>query len=232
MVSYKGQLYRVGGWEAKRINGEKWELFSSPDFARFDEKTGKWQDLAPLPRGRSSHDAAVVGSKLYVVGGWELKGESGGDWHETAYVCDLAQNQPQWQEIAKPPFNRRALAVAGYAGKLYVIGGMDDSNEQTTAVEIYDPQSNQWSKGPAVPGETADGFGISAFGSEVGLFVNGRTGVLYRLDDSGQGWTAIGKLNHARYFHRLLVASDKTLVAVGGTSREGKIQAVERIKLK
>jgi N-acetylneuraminic acid mutarotase len=232
MVAYQGSVYRIGGWEAKNAGGEKWNLHSSRDFARFDEKTSQWVDLAPLPRGRSSHDAAVVGSKLYVVGGWELAGEGGGDWHTTAYVCDLAQKQPRWQEIAKPPFMRRALAVAGHAGKLYVIGGMNDSNETTTAVAIYDPQSSAWSEGPAVPGANADGFGISAFGTAAGLFASTRTGAVYRLSDDGKEWTTVGKLNHPRYFHRLLSTEDGRLIAVGGTSREGKVPAVESLELR
>src|SRR5688572_12662827 len=82
MVAYKNQLYRIGGWEAKNATGDRWELYSTPDFARFDAKSGQWQALAPLPRGRSSHDAAILGSKVYVIGGWELKGQAGNDWHE------------------------------------------------------------------------------------------------------------------------------------------------------
>ena len=44
MVAYAGKLYRIGGWEAKNAAGEKWELHSSRDFARFDPKSGQWQD--------------------------------------------------------------------------------------------------------------------------------------------------------------------------------------------
>jgi N-acetylneuraminic acid mutarotase len=231
MVAYQGHIYRIGGWEAKNAGGSNWDLYSSRDFARFDVKSGQWIDLAPLPEGRSSHDAAVMGSKLYVIGGWELKGAGGGDWHETAYVCDLADRAPQWRAIAKPPFNRRALAVAAHAGKIYVIGGMTDSNETTTAVDVYDPQSDQWSEGPKVPGENVDGFGISAFGTDLGLFTSTRTGAVFRLNDNGNGWTAVGRLNHPRFFHRLVAADNQRLIVVGGTSRAGKIDAVESLEL-
>jgi hypothetical protein len=108
---------------------------------------------------------------------------------------------------------------------------MDDSNEQTTAVAVYDLQSNQWSKGPAVPGENADGFGIAAFGTEAGLFASTRTGNVYRLNDDGQGWTTLGKLKHPRYFHRLVAADENRLIAIGGTSRNGKVAQVELIEL-
>ena len=232
MVSYGGKLYRVGGWEARKSAEGKWELFSTSDFARFDPKDGKWEDLAPLPHGRSSHDAAVLGSRLYVIGGWELGDKTGGQWHETAYVCDLADARPQWKEIAKPPFNRRALAVAGYAGKVYAIGGMDDSNEVTLGVDIYDPQTNAWSKGPAIPGQGFDGFGSSAIGTKAGLFVTSASGSLFRLNDSGKSWDEATKLNHARTFHRLVADGDQRLLAVGGTSKGTKVPQVELIELK
>ena len=68
MVAYNNRLYRIGGWEARNAAGDKWELHSTPDFARFDTKTSKWEALTPLPRGRSSHDAALIDSRLYVIG--------------------------------------------------------------------------------------------------------------------------------------------------------------------
>jgi len=232
MVAHGGKLYRIGGWEAKNAAGDKWDLHSSRDFARFDPKSGQWQDLAPLPHGRSSHDAALLGSQLYVIGGWEMKGQAGTDWHETAYVCDLADANPQWRQIAKPPFNRRALAVATYAGKVYVIGGMDDSNDTTTGMDIYDPQSNAWSKGPAMPGKGFDGFGASAFGTAAGLFATTGTGGLYRLSADGQSWQEVGQLNHPRNFHRLVAEGDNKLLVVGGTSRGGKVSETESLQLK
>ncbi len=232
VVAHAGKLYRIGGWEAKNRKGEKQSLHSQADFARFDRKSGQWQPLAALPSGRSSHDAAVLGDKLYVVGGWKMAGPSDGDWHSTALVCDLSQDQPQWKEIAAPPFTRRALAVAAHEGKLYAIGGMDDSNDTTTAVSIYDPQSNAWSTGPKLPGKPIEGFGASAFGTAGGLFATTTTGVISRLADDGKSWTVVGKLNHPRMSHRLVAGDNGRLYVVGGTSRGGKVKEVELISLR
>ena len=232
MVAHGGKLYRIGGWEAKNKTGEKWQLYSSPDFVRFDPETKTWHDLTPLPSGRSSHDAAVLGSHLYVIGGWELAGAGDGQWHETALVCNLDNAKPQWQEIAKPPFNRRALAVAAHAGKIYCIGGMDDSNETTTVTTIYDPATKTWTKGPSLPGKGFDGFGASAFGTSAGLFATTGTGKLCRLSDDGQSWQEVGALNHPRSFHRLLADTDTRLVAVGGTSSGKKVAEVEQLDIK
>jgi len=232
MVAYNNELYRIGGWEAKNAVGEKWELYSSRDFAKFDAKAGEWQELAPLPQGRSSHDAAILGSKLFVVGGWEMKGKESSEWHDTAWMCDLSHAKPHWEEIAKPPFSRRALAVAAYAGKIYAIGGMDDTNDMTTNVNVYDPQSNDWTKGPTLPGAAVEGFGLSAFGTEQGLFVTCRSGTVYQLAADGQSWRAISKLNHPRMSHRLVAVDANRLVAVGGTTRAGKVPEVESLDIK
>ncbi|MCU0879509.1 MAG: DUF3386 family protein [Pirellulaceae bacterium] len=232
MVGYAGNLYRVGGWEAKNDKGDEWDLHSQADFARFDPLKGGWQDLTPLPAGRSSHDAALIGSKLYVVGGWQLAGKGDGEWHTTAYVCDLSEPMPQWSEITAPPFSRRALAVAGYAGKLYVMGGMDDSNDMSTGVDIYDPASKAWSRGPKLPGKPMDGFGASAFGTEQGLFATTGSGILCRLSPDGKSWEQVGKLNHPRMFHRLVADEAGKLLVVGGTSRGGKVHEVEALEVK
>jgi hypothetical protein len=74
MVAYGGKLYRVGGFEARNKEGETADLHSTADFARFDPANRRWEDLPSLPQARSSHDAVMVGSRLIVVGGWELRG--------------------------------------------------------------------------------------------------------------------------------------------------------------
>ncbi|WP_254510490.1 DUF3386 family protein [Anatilimnocola floriformis] len=230
MVGYKGQVYRIGGWESRNDKGEKWLLYSSKDFSRFDPATGKWTELTPMPRGRSSHDAAIVGDHLYVVGGWELNGEGDGDWHNTALVCDLSQEKLAWKEIAKPEFFRRALAVAGYQGKLYVLGGMTNDNEVTQAVSIYDPKSDKWSEGPKLPGSGMAAFGPSAFGGNDGLYCTVQDGSLLRLSNDGKSWEKAATLKHPRFFHRLVISDDQQILVVAGTSRTGKTTETEAIR--
>lgn len=231
MVGYKGQLYRIGGWLAKNTEGEKWVLHSQQDFSRFDPATSKWTELTPLPRGRSSHDAALIGDHLYVAGGWELSGEGDGDWHDTALVCDLSQEKLAWKEVAKPKFLRRALAIAGYQGKLYVLGGMTSNNEISAATSIYDPKSNQWTTGPDLPGKGMDNFGMSAFGGEDGLFATQASGALLRLSSDGKAWESVGALKHPRFFHRLVIADHGRLIAVAGTTKGGKVTETEAIRV-
>lgn len=238
LVAHGGKLYRLGGFEARRshklgADGKpRSTLHSMPDFARFDPATGKWQDLTPLPRGRSSHDMAVLGSKLYVFGGWELGAPGGEDWHKTCYVCDLDGDEIKWQPLPDAPFFRRAVAVAAYDDKLYVIGGMDDVGSSTTKVDIYDPAAKTWSTGPSVPGQPIDGFGCSAYGTRHGLYVSTVSGGLYRLAKGDTQWAEIAQLKHPRSFHRLVATDDGTIYVLGGTHpKTGKVASVEKIRL-
>jgi N-acetylneuraminic acid mutarotase len=229
MAAYKGRIYRVGGFTAKNKENEPQDLWSQADFACFNPDTQKWENLSPLPAGRSSHDAAVIGSTLYVVGGWNMRGKEGEtQWHDSALSIDLSAEKLQWQALPTPPFQRRALTLAEWNGKLYCLGGMQNKGGTTTATAVFDPQSGVWSEGPALLGSPMDGFGASSFAAGNALFVTTMSGAIQRLNARGDAWEFVGQLTHPRFFHRLLPWSDGQLVVVGGASMTtGKTPALE-----
>ncbi|MEZ6110734.1 MAG: kelch repeat-containing protein [Pirellulaceae bacterium] len=228
MVAHGKQLYRVGGFTAMNEKGEEHHLVSQNDAARFDLTDKKWHELPELPEPRSSHDAAVVGDKLYVVGGWQLRGEEDSHWHTTAYLMDLKSETPAWEAIPEPPFQRRAIAAAAHQGKLYVIGGMQEDGGPTTRVDVFDPESGKWTQGPSLQGDPMNGFGSSAFAVGGKLCVSTLKGDLQRLSDDGKSWTVVRKLDNARFFHRMLPLGDNQLLFVGGANMEsGKFDQVE-----
>ena len=230
MVAHEGKLYRVGGFTANNGDSETEKLSSEPDFARFDPQSGAWTSLPPLPEGRSSHDAAVVGDTLYVVGGWQMQPEAETKWHTTALSVDLSAEKLVWKPIATPPFERRAVALAAWQNKLYVLGGMRREGGPTTRVDIYDPASDRWTVGPALLGTGMDGFGCSAFACDGGLFATTMSGSVQRLSADASKWEYAGRLEHPRFFHRLLPWKPQELVVVGGAHMSvGKIEALERL---
>lgn len=232
LVAHQGRLYRIGGFEAMNKEGEKDDLRSQQDVASFDPKTKKWTPMPALPVARSSHDAVVLGDTIYVVGGWTLGGNREGQWHETALAMDLSAEKPAWKEIAKPPFRTRALAAATHDGKLWVMGGMDNQHQIKRASYSYDPATDKWTAGPELPGEGMQGFGLSAWGTEQGLYVSGTSGALFRLSDDGQQWQAVAKLDKPRFFHALRPAGPRELLAIGGGAMgTGHLETTERILL-
>ncbi len=229
MVGHRGQLYRVGGFEARNAAGEEHDLWSSASVARFDPDSGQWTELAPLPEPRSSLDAAVLGDEIYVIGGWAMAGDSRSVWHTTAWKLDLSQPAPQWEAIAEPPFERRALALAAHDGRIYAIGGMTSGDETTRQCDLYDPAADRWSSAPELIGEDGmTGFGASAFATGGKLYVSTIRGTLQRLSDDGSQWEVIGKTPTARFFHRMLPIDDRRFVLVGGSSfGDGRIRKTE-----
>jgi N-acetylneuraminic acid mutarotase len=231
MLSYGGKIYRMGGFEARNKEGQKQDLRSVPDFSRFDPKTGRWEALAPLTKGRSSHDAVVVGSRVVVVGGWELRGKDATVWDDTALAADLSAEKPTWEELPKPPFRRRAFALGECRDKVYVLGGMLEQGGATTTTYVLDLASRKWSEGPKLPGEgKLEGFGGAAVTCGGQLFATTYSGKLWRLSDDGHSWQDAGRLNRPRFFHRMLCRDDSSLIVVGGASMtEGKDVSVELV---
>ena len=215
---------------ARNHADDKQDLFSLSVVQRFDPKTGHWEELTPLPAVRSSHDAVVIGDKIYVAGGWQLAGGTNkAVWPANALVLDLAHPQSGWQEFPQP-FQRRALALAALGSRVICIGGMDSDNKPTLEVEIYDPASGQWSRGPALPPGQFKGFACSAIAQDGRVYVTAFQGDLLRLAKDEKSWEIVGRLEHPRMAHRLVTAGQTQLIALGGEDGEEKRTDLELLQ--
>lgn len=231
MVSFGGKAYRIGGFEARNKRGEAADLHSVADFCRFDPATKRWEELPAMPTGRSSHDAIVVGNRLIVVGGWDLRGSEPSVWHNSALEVDLSSAHPTWEELPKAPFRRRALALGEYKGNVYVLGGMQEHGGPTTTTVMLDLATGKWSDGPKLPGEGLEGFGGSAITCAGRLYASTYSGLLWRLSEDGGEWQDAGQLARPRFFHRLICSGDVSLVALGGANMdEGKNLSLELVR--
>ncbi len=233
MVSCGESLFRVGGLDARNSRKEADDLHSVAEFARFDPATGKWTALPPLPAPRSSLDAAALDGKIYVVGGWALSEDRAGDWQTAALAYDTtAGEKGHWQELSPPPFQRRALALATWQNRIWVLGGMDEFGDIQRTVYSFDPSTNIWEEGTAMPGDDMQGFGISAWGMDSGLYVSGTDGKLYRLAEPNGKWEAVAELETPRFFHRLMPDGQGGVLAVAGASlMDGHLKEIERLQV-
>lgn len=232
LVAHGGKVYRVGGLNNRNATkDDKEDLHSTDEFAEYDPTSKTWNTLTPLPAARSSHNAAVIGDKLYVVGGWKLDGKSPGTWQPEALAYDFNDAKAGWQKLPLPDFKRRALAAGVWKGKLFALGGMDEKAKPSLRVDFFDPQSGKWSQGPKMPGVGMAGFGASAWNLDGDLYVSGLRGVLYRLSDAGSAWEEAGKLETPRFFHQLVPGPHGSLLVVAGASMNGHLATIERISL-
>ncbi len=230
MVAHGRRVCRVGGLTAHNHAGEKEDLHSIAEVTCFDPDTDSWHDLPPLPQPRSSHDAVVIGDRLYVVGGWQLRG-AGNDpvWHDTMAALDLSAAAPEWKTIAQP-FRRRALAVAAAGARLVACGGLG-TDGTSRRVDVYDPSTDRWSEGPELPAmaERMKGFGVSAFGVGDRLYLSGADGIVHALVAGEASWQErLGRLEEPRFFHRLLPYRDR-LLFIAGAGGSGHLANLESI---
>ena len=222
LVAHGGFVYRTGGMAARNHADAKQDLFSMALVQRFDPKRGRWEEFAPLPAPRSSHDAVILGDKLYVAGGWQLTGGTNRPaWPANALVLDLANPRAGWKEFPQP-FQRRALALAALGSRVFCIGGMDSDNQPTLAVDIYDTATGMWSKGPELPAGKFKGFSCSAIAQDGRIYANAFQGDLLRLAADARSWEVVGRLEHPRMAHRLVPAGATQLIALGGEDGEAK----------
>jgi len=230
LLAHKGAIYRIGGMFAKNESGKPQDLYSVADVAKFDPKTKSWADLSPLPEGRSSHGATIVGDKLYIFGGWSLNGAEEPKWQSTALVLDLTAKEPAWQELPAPPFQRRALMSSAANGRIYVTGGLTAEGSISKEVDVYDLKSEEWSKGPEIPGMPMNGNGLASIGAEGTIFISGMDGKVYRLNKSKDGWDAVGKLQQPRIHHRLASLGHGVFLAVAGATMQNNLKNISTVR--
>lgn len=233
MVGHGNSVVRIGGFTARNAEGETHDLQSQATVSRYDIASKQWKDDTPLPEPRSSHAAAVIGDQVYVVGGWAMSGENETKWHNTAWTADLSQQPLQWKAIAAPPFERRALSVAAHDGRIYVVGGMDQEDGPSTEVDVFDPKSNQWSKGASLIGEAMTGFGCWAQSHAGHLYVSTVNGTIQRLTAEGDDWEIVGSYDPGRFFHCMLPLDPTSMLMVGGANMSiGRFTNLEIVEIK
>lgn len=226
LAEFEGKLYRVGGLVIHNAQGEPEKLESVATVQRFDPAVGSWETLAPLPVPRSSHEIVVVGTRLYVVGGWNLSGErASGQWDDAMYAADLREPVLRWQRIPAE-LRLRALGVGTAGQRIVTVGGID-KGAATRAVHVYDTVSGRWQPGPDYP---EDGFGVRAVELGGALVASGASGKVYRLNLAENTWSEVSTLAFPRAFHQIVRGPNDTALVLGGIQGMRRVDRIRHIE--
>ena len=126
-----GKVYSFGGTDGVAV-------FNS-GYA-FDPVAQQWNPIAGMTRAREKPEAAGIGGRLYVVGGWDGTGAP----VPALEIYDPLTNT--WSAGASVPVGLAAGGVAVLNGRMYVIGGCDTNTCGHPEVFAYDPPSNTWTR--------------------------------------------------------------------------------------
>ena len=106
----------------------------------------------------TSSDLAIKLRSIWLVGGTKTAGTPAVATAVGAYAGDLDYYDPTtntWGTITSATWTgtyvpKLAAAVAGYNGKIYVLGGFAEGGANSGTVQIYDIATNAWSAGTAL----------------------------------------------------------------------------------
>ncbi len=106
----------------------------------YDLRTGRWVRAAPLPEPRAAFATAVVGGKIYVIGGFNAQT---GEVLDSVFVYDPKSDSWSWQSWLP---GARLAALAGVCGeKIIVIDGINRSFAQLRRnAWLYDTITGKW----------------------------------------------------------------------------------------
>jgi N-acetylneuraminic acid mutarotase len=188
---------------------------------------GRWERRAQAGVVRSEVAAAVVGDRIYVVGGLTGAGP-------TDAVEEYDPATDRWRARAALPQRVHHPAAASWNGRLYVIGGFVAQGlsiwHSIAAVSEYDPATDRWRARAAMP--TARGALVSvAMGDRIFAVggTNGTdTGALEAYDPRADAWTALRPMPTPRNHIAAVVMGGKIYVFGGRAARvRGNLAATE-----
>ena len=142
-VVYNDRIYVVGGIVNGHVSGTQGWL------DEFDPATGVWTALPnDMPNARDHFHVAVVGDKLYAVGGRKSSAFIGSVFDDEVTAVDVYDfGSGTWSTLAAPiPTKRAGLTVAVLNGEVLAVGG--ESSTQFSAhddTEALDPATNTFS---------------------------------------------------------------------------------------
>ena len=229
IVAHAGGIYRVGGMEPRNETGKSADNYSVATVSRFNIQKQKWEPFKPLPEPRSSHDVILHNGIIYIVGGWDMRGEDGGEyWCDTVSFIDLKDTDPEWQAMEQP-FMRRALIAACFEDCIWVLGGFTDEDEITREVNVFDIENKSWSLGPQLPEGQFNGFASAACVFENQLVVSVADGKVLKLSKDRKDWQVIAQTD-PRIVHRMVPVAEG-VVLLGGANGGHNLDTVELIKV-
>ena len=106
-------------------------------------ETLQWSTAAHLPQPMYNAPGAVCGDHVYILS-LESRSESMYTCPVSALIqsCRSSPTADVWNKVAAPPITK--TTYVSILGRLLTIGGRDSNGKPTTAVYMYNPDSDSW----------------------------------------------------------------------------------------
>jgi hypothetical protein len=193
----------------------------------------------PIPRADLS--ANVVDNKIYLIGGKRYSSISP-FYNETNTNDVYDPGNDTWSTAAPLPMAVQGYSSAVFNGKIYVIGGTNESMSLqntviTDATQVFDPKSGNWSIAEKLPGVESYGAAaategymaparIYCMGGYSNVDLSRQVQVYYPANNS---WSTAESMPVARSYLGVAVVND-VLYAIGGFDGTSWLDVNEQYK--
>ncbi|MEK3684949.1 Kelch repeat-containing protein [Paenibacillus sp. FSL R10-2736] len=145
-VEYGGKIYAFGGVgnSDEAANGTKQKTTYV-----YDPSSDSWSKKSDMPTARAAATAAVVGDKIYVIGGYY--DNSSGVTLRTPKVEVYSPDSDTWTTSTRMTVGRSWAASAVIGDNIYVVGGINESSAIVSTVEALNTTTGVWSTKTKLP---------------------------------------------------------------------------------
>ena len=238
-TEYHGKIYAFGGFVPPESGPPAWVPINNA--WEYDPVADTWKALAPMPAKRGSALAAVVGDKIYVIGGATTPPGS----KETAVhparpqvsVGTVEEYDPvanTWRERSPMLTPRNHAAIGVVNGKIYVIGGRVGAAfiglaSDISVVEEYDPATDQWGAPRARMPTARSALGAGVYGGRIyvagGEYQDPHMMATFRAveayDPASNTWTVMPPMPVSRHGLAVGVIGNRLYVVGGDVQSAG-----------
>ncbi len=232
LASFGKYIYAFGGFTYSEDHDPKWK--SLDVIERLDTEKDQWTLVGHMPRARSSNVVVRIGTKVYLIGGWDstprFPNDLAGVFHRAIDVFDLQTETISQSAFQLPDPLRRAFTGVAYGNSIILSGGIGEGGSHFSLVDqvtMLDTDTGTWTELPRLP------FANFAPASEIlgdklfvfgGLEMTSQTSGAYQnhifeldLKNANTAWKHSGRyLSEAKGFSQVLKTNDHTLLILGG----------------
>jgi N-acetylneuraminic acid mutarotase len=162
VTALNGKMYLFGGFDLPASGPPGWNPVN--DAWEYDPTSDGWRALAPMPTLRGGGVAAVVGGKIYVIGGAGPVPDASAPvirprqpQRSLATVEEYDPATNKWRARAPMPTPCNHMGGEAVNGKIYVIGGRLSGAfiigfpGNINLVQVYDPAADSWATKTPMP---------------------------------------------------------------------------------
>ena len=173
---------------------------------QYDVDLDRYSAAHLLPEPRAGGGLAIVRGKMHFFGGLMADRDTDSSDHWVLDLDQWATGSAQWTDAAPFPLPRNQFSTVVLNNKIYAIGGQfhhDSEQLDQSRVDIYDPITDSWSRGPDLPKGHSHAEGATFVHENHIYMLGGHTtpaggtksqdSDILRLAENGQ-WQKIGEL--------------------------------------